>query len=140
MTSLSAVSIRHLELVTDPAGHTADRRKMHLAFPIGLARADCFDSEKPTVCLIYMVVSLIKLYNIQDVMKEKTVPTFMELTILLGYQTSISEICVIFVELVVVIIEIQRGKKYILTKVVRKLFLERANIEGPYKKDLGTSF
>ena len=94
MTSLSAVSIRHLELVTDPAGHTADRRKMHLAFPIGLARADCFDSEKPTVCLIYMVVSLIKLYNIQDVMKEKTVPAFMELTILLGYQTSISEICV----------------------------------------------
>ena len=39
-----------------------------------------------------------------------------------------------------VIIEIQRGKKYIRTKVVRKLFLERANIEGRYKRDLGTSF
>lgn len=43
-------------------------------------------------------------------------------------------------ELVVVIIEIRRGKKYIRTKVVRKLFLERVNIEGPYKEDLSTSF
>lgn len=73
-------------------------------------------------------------------MKEKTVPAFMELTLLLGYQTSISEIWVIVCGTCSGYNRYSERKEIYSTKVVRKLFLERVSIEGPYKEDLSTSF